>query len=141
MNGAQQKMNGEQLLELAKQARGNAYVPYSKFPVGAAILTGDGSVVTGCNIENASFGLTNCAERTAIFKLISEGKSDIQMIAVVADTAGPVSPCGMCRQVMAEFCSPDTRVILSNLNGQSKETTVEQLLPFSFTKEDLHGKE
>ncbi|MFC4767963.1 cytidine deaminase [Effusibacillus consociatus] len=133
-------MNGEKLLEQAKQARKNAYVPYSNFPVGAAILTGDGTIVTGCNIENASYGLTNCAERTAIFKLISEGKSDIRMIAVVADTAGPVSPCGMCRQVMAEFCSPGTKVILSNLNGQSKETTVGELLPFSFSKGDLHGE-
>ncbi|GAX91512.1 cytidine deaminase [Effusibacillus lacus] len=131
-------MNGEQLIELAKQAREKAYVPYSRFPVGAAILADDGTVVTGCNIENASYGLTNCAERTAIFKLVSEGKKDIQLVAVVADTPRPVSPCGMCRQVLAEFCSPDTKVILSNLNGQTTVTTVAELLPYSFSKEDLN---
>lgn len=128
------------LLEQAKHARENAYVPYSNFKVGAALLTEDGEVVTGCNIENASYGLTNCAERTAIFKRVSEGKNGIRKIAVVADTPRPVPPCGMCRQVMAEFCSPDTKVILGNLKGESKETTVGELLPFSFTKEDLDAK-
>ncbi|WP_018131832.1 cytidine deaminase [Effusibacillus pohliae] len=132
-------MTTEHLIELAKQARDKAYVPYSNFPVGAAVLTRDGKVVTGCNIENASYGLSNCAERTAIFKLLSEGPAEIRMIAVVADTPRPVPPCGACRQVMAEFCRPDTKVILSNLQGDRKETTVGELLPFSFAKEDLHG--
>ncbi len=128
------------LLEKAKEARENAYAPYSQFKVGAALLTDEGKIVTGCNIENASYGLTNCAERTAIFKLVSEGKTGIRMIAVMADTPRPVPPCGMCRQVMAEFCPPDTKVILGNLKGESKETSVGELLPFSFTKEDLDAE-
>lgn len=132
-------MNDEQLIALAERAREKAYAPYSNFPVGAAILTEDGDVATGCNIENASYGLSVCAERTAVFKLISEGKSGIRAIAVVADTPGPVSPCGACRQVLAEFCDPDTKVILGSLNGQSKVTTVGALLPFSFSKEDFDG--
>jgi cytidine deaminase len=130
-------MDDKKLIEIAKQARDKAYVPYSNFGVGAALLTANGDVVTGCNIENASFGLTNCAERTAIFKLLSEGKQEIHTIAVVADAPRPVPPCGACRQVMAEFCRPDTKVILTNLQGDIKETTVAELLPFSFTKEDM----
>jgi cytidine deaminase len=128
------------LIASAIQARANAYVPYSKFPVGAAILLKDGEIVSGCNIENASYGLTNCAERTALFKAISEGKREIQAIAVVADTNGPVSPCGACRQVMAEFCAPETRVILANLLGDRHVTTIAELLPGAFSKEDLSGK-
>lgn len=130
-------MDDQKLIEIAKQARDKAYVPYSNFAVGAALLTANGNVITGCNIENASFGLTNCAERTAIFKLLSEGKQEIEAIAVVADAPRPVPPCGACRQVMAEFCSPHTKVILTNLQGDIKETTVAELLPFSFTKEDM----
>lgn len=130
-------MEKQQLIERAKQARENAYVPYSKFPVGAALELEDGRVITGCNIENASYGLSNCAERTAIFKAVSEGKPTIMQIAVIADTDGPVSPCGMCRQVMAEFCAPDTKVILTNLKDDVQETTVGELLPFAFLKEDL----
>jgi cytidine deaminase len=141
--GSKEKTRGEtdvtkeELIQHAKRAREQAYVPYSRFPVGAALLLASGEVVTGCNIENASYGLCNCAERTAIFKAVSEGKRDIRMVAVVADTEGPVSPCGMCRQVLAEFCSPQTPVILGNLRGQVMETTVHELLPFAFTKEDL----
>jgi cytidine deaminase len=126
-----------ELVKLAKKARERAYVPYSKFPVGAAILLEDGEVVTGCNIENAAYPLCCCAERTAIFKAVSEGKTKIRKIAVVADTDGPVSPCGSCRQVMAEFCPADTPVILSNMNDSLRETTVGELLPFAFQKEDL----
>jgi cytidine deaminase len=130
-------MDQHQLIDRARQARENAYVPYSRFPVGAALHLEDGRVVTGCNIENASYGLSNCAERTAIFKAVSEGKPTIKRIAVIADTDGPVSPCGMCRQVMAEFCAPDTPVILTNLKNDVLETTVGELLPFAFLKEDL----
>jgi cytidine deaminase len=130
-------MDNNQLLELARKARENAYVPYSKFPVGAALLLEGGEVVTGCNIENAAFPLCNCAERTAIFKAVSEGKTKIEKIAVVADTDGPVSPCGSCRQVMAEFCKPDTPVILGNMKDDVMETTVGKILPYSFSKEDL----
>lgn len=134
------KVLEQTLIERAKMAREQAYVPYSKFPVGAAIAMKNGEVFSGCNIENASYGLANCAERTAIFKAVSEGKREIQAIAVVADTKGPVSPCGACRQVMAEFCSPNTEVVLINLNGDRQLTTVAELLPGAFTKEDLSGK-
>ncbi|MDB5085490.1 MAG: cytidine deaminase [Bacilli bacterium] len=113
-------------------------MPYSHFPVGAAILVEGGEIITGCNIENASYGLTNCAERTAVFKAVSEGKGPIVHIAVIADTPGPCAPCGMCRQVLVEFCGPDTPVLLSNLNGKIRETTVGSLLPDAFRKEDLN---
>lgn len=131
------EMNKEMLLEASISAREKAYVPYSKFPVGAALLTKDGEVIQGCNIENASFGLTNCAERTAIFKAVSEGKKEFVAIAVSGDTEGPVSPCGACRQVLAEFCEPNMPVYLTNLKGNVLETTVAQLLPGAFTTEDL----
>ncbi|MFJ8063043.1 cytidine deaminase [Psychrobacillus sp. NPDC096426] len=130
-------MNKEMLLEASKTAREKAYVPYSKFKVGAALLTKDGEVIHGCNIENASFGLTNCAERTAIFKAVSEGKKDFAAIAIVADTEGPVSPCGACRQVLVEFCDKDMPVLLTNLNGEVLETTVAELLPGAFKTEDM----
>lgn len=130
-------MNKEQLLAQSKVARENAYVPYSKFKVGAALLAKDGTVYDGCNIENASYGLTNCAERTAIFKAVSENVREFAAIAIVADTEGPCSPCGACRQVIAEFCAPTMPVYLTNLKGDVVETTVEQLLPGAFTPEDL----
>ncbi|TQR10621.1 cytidine deaminase [Psychrobacillus soli] len=130
-------MDKEMLLAASIKARENAYVPYSKFPVGAALLTKDGEVIHGCNIENASFGLTNCAERTAIFKAVSEGKKDFAAIAVVADTEGPVSPCGACRQVLVQFCEKDMPVFLTNLNGDVSETTVGELLPGAFKTEDM----
>ncbi|SFJ08744.1 cytidine deaminase [Thermoflavimicrobium dichotomicum] len=129
-----------ELVQKALEAREKAYVPYSRFPVGAALLTKDGEIILGCNIENASYGLTNCAERTAFFKAISEGYHEFDGIAVIADTEGPVSPCGACRQVMAEFCSPDMKVWLSNLKGDIWETTVAELLPGAFSKEDLDAK-
>ncbi|KXG43188.1 cytidine deaminase [Tepidibacillus infernus] len=130
-------MKKEELIELAKEARKNAYVPYSKFEVGAAILTKSGKIYKGANIENASYGLTNCAERTAIFKAISEGDHDLDEIAVIADTEDPVAPCGACRQVMVEFFNPKAKVYLANLKGDVLETTVEGLLPGAFTQEDL----
>lgn len=125
------------LIEQAIEARQAAYVPYSKFKVGAALQTKDGQIILGCNIENASFGLTNCAERTAIFKAVSEGIHDFEAIAVVGDTEGPISPCGACRQVLAEFCAPDMKVYLTNLKGDVQQTTVSELLPGAFTTEDL----
>jgi len=127
----------EMLLAEARRAREHAYVPYSRFPVGAALLTDDGAVFRGCNVENASYGLTNCAERTALFKAISEGKRRFVTLAVIADTSGPVAPCGACRQVLAELCPPDMKVYLANLKGDLKETTVEELLPDSFGREEL----
>ncbi|MGT2865870.1 cytidine deaminase [Streptococcus fryi] len=121
------------LVDLAIKASEHAYVPYSHFPVGAALVTKDGKVFQGCNIENASFGLTNCAERTAIFKAVSEGYRDFQEIAIFGKTEQPVSPCGACRQVMVEFFEQDAKVILISKNGQTVEMTVAELLPYSFT--------
>ncbi|MFX3623792.1 MAG: cytidine deaminase [Ectobacillus sp.] len=131
-------MDPQQLIQEAIRAREAAYVPYSKFPVGAALLTAGGKVYNGCNVENASYGLTNCAERTAFFKAISEGDHEFAAIAVVAATDRPVSPCGACRQVMVEFCKPDTKVYLANLKGDVQEITVEQLLPGAFSAEDMN---
>ncbi len=131
-------MEKEQLMKQAIEARGNAYVPYSKFPVGAALLTAAGNVYLGCNIENAGYSLANCAERTAMFKAVSEGEKEFVALAVSADTPGPVSPCGACRQVLAEFCAPDMPVYLTNLKGDVQETTISELLPGAFTTEDLN---
>lgn len=131
-------MTIEQLLEEAKVARTYAYVPYSDFAVGAALLTEDGKIYRGCNIENAAYGMANCAERTALFKAVSEGDKNFEMIAVIADSDRPVPPCGACRQVMAELCPPDMKVILTNLNGDILETTVKELLPGAFKAEDLN---
>lgn len=129
-------MTEAELIAAAKAAREKAYVPYSRFPVGAAVLTEDGKLYTGCNIENASFGLANCGERTAIFKMVSEGHHVFKAIAIVADTDGPVSPCGACRQVMTEF-GPDAVVYLTNLKGDVTRTTVAELLPGFFRSGDM----
>ena len=131
-------MNIEQLIVEAKSAREKAYIPYSKFGVGAALLTKDGKVYRGCNIENAAYSMCNCAERTALFKAYSEGDRDFVLLAVVADTDRPCSPCGACRQVISELCPKDMKVVLTNLKGDILETTVEELLPGAFTPEDLN---
>lgn len=128
----------KQLIEEAKVAREKAYVPYSKFKVGAALLTVDGKIYHGCNIENAAYSMCNCAERTAIFKAYSEGDTQYSLLAVVADTKRPVPPCGACRQVISELCSKDMKVVLSNLKGDIQEITVGDLLPGAFSPEDLH---
>ncbi|WP_042458520.1 cytidine deaminase [Neobacillus dielmonensis] len=133
-------MNIEQLIEEAKLAREKAYVPYSKFGVGAALLTKDGKVYHGCNIENAAYSMCNCAERTALFKAYSEGDREFQLMAVVADTDRPCSPCGACRQVISELCPRDMKVVLTNLKGDIQEITVADLLPGAFSPEDLHAK-
>ncbi|GKV54325.1 cytidine deaminase [Sporosarcina sp. NCCP-2222] len=130
-------MDKEQLMAESKKARDKAYVPYSKFPVGAALLAEDGTVYHGCNIENSAYSMTNCAERTAFFKAVSEGVTSFKALAVVGDTEGPVSPCGACRQVIAEFCGPHMPVYLTNMNGAVLETTVAELLPGAFSKGDL----
>lgn len=132
-------MEDHVLIQAAQQARERAYVPYSHFAVGAALLAESGKVYQGCNIENASFGLTNCAERTAIFKAISEGDTRFTAIAVIADTEGPVSPCGACRQVLSEL-APEARVILTNLKGDTTVTTVRELLPGAFRDTDMQAK-
>ena len=118
------------LMELAKKARENAYIPYSKFAVGAALLASSGKVYTGANIENASYGLTLCAERTAIVKAVSEGEREFSCIAIVADTLEPVLPCGACLQVMAEFHID--KLILGNLIT-TREVKLSELLPHNFT--------
>jgi cytidine deaminase len=132
-------MEKARLIEEAKIARERAYVPYSKFKVGAALLTTDGKIYHGCNIENAAYSMCNCAERTAIFKAYSEGEKKFDTLCVVADTKRPVPPCGAWRQVIAELCPSDMKVILTNLQGDIEETTVKNLLPGAFSPEDLHG--
>lgn len=121
------------LLELAKEASQLAYIPYSKFPVGAALTTQDNQIFTGCNIENISFGLTNCAERTAIFKAVSQGHTKLKELVVYGETEEPISPCGACRQVMVEFFAPDSKVTLMAKDGKTVEMMVRELLPYSFT--------
>ncbi|MBC8014186.1 MAG: cytidine deaminase [Sporomusaceae bacterium] len=128
----------EELIKAAQAARNRAYVPYSSFKVGAAVITKNGTIYTGCNIENASYGLCNCAERTAIFKAVSEGESELITIAVIADTVKPVAPCGACRQVMAEFGIRS--IIMCNLHGEQYSATLEELLPYSFSKKHLSGE-
>ena len=127
-------MNELKLIDEAILGRKRSYSPYSKFKLGAAILLKNGSFIHGCNIENVSYGLSNCAERTALFKMVSEGysKEDVVAMAIVADTTLPVSPCGACRQVMAELLKKETKVILANMKKEYKMTTVEELLPYSF---------
>jgi cytidine deaminase len=127
----------KQLIDEAIAASKQAHVPYSHFHVGAALLTTDGKIYRGCNIENASYGLTNCAERTAIFKAVSEGDKQFSAIAVVGDTDGPISPCGACRQVLAEFCDDNTQIILANLKGDFVITNINEILPGYFSSKDL----
>jgi len=130
-------MTNEMLLQLAMEASKRAYVPYSKFHVGAALECADGTVFTGCNVENSSYGATNCAERTAIFKAISEGYRDFVRIAVYSpDSEIFAMPCGICRQVMVEF-NYDMQLILGKANGEFKVMTLRQLLPEAFTPDSL----
>ena len=133
-------MEAIRLIEEAKKARENAYVPYSKFKVGAALLTKDGKVYHGCNIENAAYSMCNCAERTALFSAYAVKDTEFTALAVVADTERPCSPCGACRQVIAELCPKDMIVYLTNLKGDVQEITVEQLLPGAFSPEDLNER-
>jgi cytidine deaminase len=131
-------MDNTTLIDEAKIAMKKAYVPYSKFQVGAALLTEDDKVYHGCNIENAAYSMCNCAERTAIFSAYAHGDRTFKALAVVANTDRPVSPCGACRQVISELCPKDMKVTLTNLKGNTLELTVEELLPGAFTPEDLH---
>ncbi|HFI0694288.1 TPA: cytidine deaminase [Streptococcus suis] len=121
------------LIDLAVENSRHAYVPYSHFPVSAVLVAKNGQVFTGVNIENASFGLTNCAERTAIFKAVSEGVHDFSEIVIYGETEKPISPCGACRQVMAEFFEQDLKVTLVAKDKSTVEMTVGELLPYSFT--------
>jgi len=125
----------KELVEKALQAQKQAYTPYSHYPVGAALLTASGKIYTGCNIENAAYGVTICAERVAIFKAVSAGERDISAVAVVTRNAG--APCGSCRQVMAEF-NPQMRILIADEDGKIKEDTIlEKILPGFFGPNDL----
>lgn len=125
------------LIEQAKAVRLHAYAPYSKFKVGCALLGADGTLHLGCNVENAAYGPTNCAERTALFRAVADGAAprSFKALAVVADTIQPITPCGVCRQVMIELCDAQMPVILSNIQGGITVTTVSQLLPGAFHSE------
>lgn len=123
------------LIQAAVQARRHAYAPYSRFQVGAAVLVKDARVFVGCNVENASYGLCNCAERTALFAAIAAGcrPGDFTHLAIVGDTPAPISPCGACRQVMLELGGPQLVVIQTNLRGDITQTTATALLPGAFS--------
>lgn len=125
-----------ELIDLAIETSKKAYVPYSHFPIGAVLVAKNGQIFTGVNIENASFGLTNCGERTAIFKAISEGITEFEELIVYGETKQPISPCGACRQVMAEFFSKDLKVTLVAKDKSTVVMTVKELLPYSFTDLD-----
>lgn len=125
------------LIDAARAAQAQAYAPYSAYAVGAALLGSDGRIYTGCNVENASYGLSNCAERTAVFKMVSEGQRQILAVAVCTDNAG--SPCGACRQVLAEFAG-DVPVFLVDRTGEGRETSLFALLPDHFGPEHLPGE-
>lgn len=129
----------KELLQRAKEAMKYAYTPYSHFNVGAAVLMKSGKIYTGCNIENSSYGATNCAERTAIFKAISEGEEEIIAIAIVSSGGEFTYPCGICRQVIAEFMK-EGDFVFENANGEVQVLPLEKIFPYSFTKEDLLGK-
>lgn len=124
-------MNDRELLSLARDAARNAYVPYSQFPVGAAVECADGSVFTGCNVENAAFGSTICAERTAIVKAVSEGHTDFRRIAIYGEGKNYCMPCGACRQVMAEF-SPEMEVLCTRAGGSYVSYPLTKLMPYTF---------
>ena len=129
----------EKMISIAKDARGSAYAPYSKFKVGAALLTDDGEVYTGCNVENTSFSPTCCAERVAVFKAISEGKRNFSAIAIVGginDIDSSCYPCGVCRQVLGEFCSDDFIIITKN-SDKIETVTLGQILPKRFLIEKI----
>ena len=123
----------EKLLEAAQKVKENAYAPYSHFHVGAALITDTGEIFSGCNVENTSYGLTICAERNAIFRMIADGERRIAEILVIGDTEEFLPPCGACRQVMTEFSTNDTIVYLCNKHGQWEKTTMAELMPYTFT--------
>jgi cytidine deaminase len=129
-------MSTDPLIAAATAVRERAFAPYSHFQVGAALEAEDGSIVTGCNVESASYGLTICAERTAIVKGVSEGKRIFKRVAIVADTPNPTPPCGACRQLLWEF-APDAEVVLSNLQGKTVRFTMRELLPAAFDARQL----
>ena len=136
-------MNNAELIKLALEAREKSYSPYSGFAVGAALLCKNGKVFTGCNVENSGYSATNCAERTAIFKAVSEGEKEFEKIAVVggnAEDKTPVdycSPCGVCRQVMQEFCKPDFEILIAKNANEYKSMTLAEIVPLGFSKPEV----
>ena len=136
-------MTDIELMQLAEEARKHSYCPYSRFAVGAALLTKSGKVYTGCNIENASYTPTICAERTAVFKAVSEGEREFAAIAVIGapeeEKGRFCAPCGVCRQVLREFCEPAFRILLGNVD-EVQAYTLAELLPTSFGSSDLKGE-
>lgn len=122
----------ERLIQTAKNVQKHAYAPFSNFKVGASLMTESGEVYSGCNIENSSYSLTCCAERVAIFKAVSEGHHIFQGMAIIGDSEEPVSPCGACRQVMAQFFTKEIPIYLSNKKGDIEETNIDLLLPKAF---------
>ena len=127
----------DRLFEAASAARTRAHAPYSKFAVGAALLTDQGAIVSGCNVENASYGLALCAERNAVGTMVTEGGKRVVAVAILVDSQEPTPPCGMCRQVMAEFGEPSLPVTSRALNGKELRLTLGELLPHAFTREFL----
>lgn len=126
------KTHEKDLIKKAINAMNNSYVPYSKFPVGACAVSAGGEFITGCNIENASYGLTMCAERVTLFKAYSEGIRDIKALAIAANTDDPISPCGACRQVILELARDATIYLLNRDASKIKKVTIDDLLPYSF---------
>jgi cytidine deaminase len=139
MNPKTLSFEPQALIEHAIQASKRAYVPYSHFHVGCALMDEQGGLHYGCNVENAAYGPTNCAERTALFRAIADGHApqSFRVLAVVGDTDRPITPCGVCRQVMVELCAPDMPVVMANVRGEYTITTVSDLLPGAFTSKDL----
>lgn len=130
------KLPWERLFKAAERARKAAYAPYSHFQVGAAVLTEDGSIISGCNVENASYGLAMCAERNAIARMVVE-KKKLRAVAIVVDSEVPTPPCGACRQVIAEHCAPETPISSRTVSGKTATWTLKGLLPAAFTKSFL----
>ncbi len=123
----------EQLLAAAEKARDRAYAPYSNFPVGAAVLSKSGQIYAGCNVENSSYGLTICAERSAVFKMVGEGEREIAALLVIGNTEKFLPPCGACRQVIAEFSHKDTLVYMCNRRGEWEKARLSEILPYNFS--------
>jgi len=129
-----------EMVEIALRARQNAYAPYSGFHVGAAVLADNGKIYTGCNLENASYGAAICAERTAVAKAVSDGARKIKAMAVAGDSEGPTLPCGICRQVISEFCDEDMPLYLGNREGDYRRFTIAELIPHPFVLKQEHGQ-
>lgn len=127
-------MDYKELVTLSIKIKEKAYAPYSKFRVGAALLTGSGKVFTGVNVENASYGATSCAERTAAVKAVSEGEKEFRAIAIASDSEDFIYPCGICRQVLAEFADGDMKILCTNIKGEYNEHWLKELLPNAFKK-------